>query len=398
MEARSTLVRRIALALVTVAVAVPTLAGSADAFVYWANATDPGTIGRANLDGTPSSVNQSFISASHPLGVAVDAGHIYWTNTSATTNTIGRADLAASGVSNVNQSFITGASIPGFIAVNATNLYWTNIGAIAIGEAPISGSPVNQGLLRVIQVIGVAADNAHLYWTHFNAIGRADVAASGVSNVNQTFITIGNGDDLEGVAAVDGTTPGSETVYWTDRTTGTIGRADIDASGDVSNINNSFIGGASGPEGVAVDANHIYWANSSASTIGRADIDASGNVSNINQSFIGGANNPFGVAVDGLTSPGPGPPPPPEPTIEHLIAEVTNNPDIPNGIKRSLLAKLEGAQRKRDAGHTEGACGSLGAYINEVKAQNGKKLETEYAEALILDAMAVRDALGCGSN
>jgi virginiamycin B lyase len=400
MEARSTLVRRIALALLTVAVAALTLAGSADAFVYWANATDPGTIGRANLDGTPSSVNQSFISASHPLGVAVDAGHIYWTNTSATTNTIGRADLAPSGVSNINQSFIAGASIPGFIAVNATNIYWTNIGAIAIGEAPISGSPVNQGLLRVIQVIGVAADNAHLYWTHFNAIGRADVTASGVSNVNQTFITVGNGDDVEGVAAVDGTTPGSETVYWTDRTTGTIGRADIDANDQVSNINNNYIGGASGPEGVAVDANHIYWANSSASTIGRADIDASGDVSNINQSFIGGANNPFGVAVDGLTSPGPGPPPPPpppEPTIEHLIDEVTEQ-GLPAGIERSLLAKLEGAQRKRDAGQTEGACGSLGAYINEVKAQNGKKLEKAYAEALILDAVAVRDALGCGSN
>ena len=44
------------------------------------------------------------------------------------------------------------------------------------------------------------------------------------------------------------------------------------------------------------------------------------------------------------------------------------------------------------------ACDGLGAYLNEVRAQNGKKLETAYAEDLILKAMAVQDALGCGTT
>jgi hypothetical protein len=168
------------------------------------------------------------------------------------------------------------------------------------------------------------------------------------------------------------------------------GRADI---ADGGNADRSFITGASSPVGVAVDATHIYWANSGTGTIGRADLNGNDAASNVNQNFITGASHPAGVAVDSLVPPGPGPgTPPPPPTIAHLIDEVTEQ-GLPAGIERILLAKLEGAQRKLDAGHTEGACGSLGADINEVRAQTGKKLETAYAEALIGDATAVRDAL-----
>jgi hypothetical protein len=78
---------------------------------------------------------------------------------------------------------------------------------------------------------------------------------------------------------------------WTNFDTNTIGRADLDGS----NVNQSFITGASQPFGVAVDAEHLYWANSFiTNTIGRADLDGS----NPNQSFITGASEPFGVEVD----------------------------------------------------------------------------------------------------
>src|SRR6266540_1721289 len=74
--------------------------------VYWVNNSDGGsaTIGRADVDG--SNPNQSFITgASFPEGVAVDSGHVYWTDR-LFAGTIGRADLDGS---NPNQSFITGA-------------------------------------------------------------------------------------------------------------------------------------------------------------------------------------------------------------------------------------------------------------------------------------------------
>ena len=112
----------------------------------------------------------------------------------------------------------------------------------------------------------------------------------------------------------------------------------------------------------------------------------------VNQSLVSGAFGPEGVAVDVLTSA-----PPPPPTIADLVAEVTEG-GLPRGTERSLLAKLKGAQRKLDADHLNGACGSLGAYINEVRAQSGKKLEAAYAEDLIVEATAVRDAVGCGTS
>jgi len=151
-------------------------------------------------------------------------------------------------------------------------------------------------------------------------------------------------------------------------------------------------GGAEVDDRLAVDAGHLYWTiigtQFTANTIARADLPDG---TNVDQTFIGAAG-PEGVAADATIVA-----PPPPPTIADLIAEVTGA-GLPHGIERSLLAKLEGAQRKVDADHLEGACGSLGAYVNEVRAQSGKKLEAAYAEELILEAIGVRDALGCGTS
>jgi virginiamycin B lyase len=93
----------------------------------------PGTIGRANLDG--SGVNPSFITgANSPLGVEVDGLHLYWANNTA--GTIGRANLDGSGV---DQSFITDAQDPGDlgvldVAVGAAHVYWTIYLEIPISE------------------------------------------------------------------------------------------------------------------------------------------------------------------------------------------------------------------------------------------------------------------------
>ena len=115
-------------------------------------------------------------------------------------------------------------------------------------------------------------------------------------------------------------------------------------------------------------------------TIGRANIDGSG----IDQSFIAGASRPSGVAVDG-------------PTIAELIGEVEEL-GLPHGIERSLLAKLGGAQRKLDAGRLAGACGGLGAFANEVRAQAGQTIDAAEAAELVGEVSAVRASLGCGSR
>ncbi len=244
--------------------------------VYWSNSDEGTTIGRADVDG--SNVNQSFIGGASGLeGVAVDANYVYWANNNS--GTIGRANLDGS---NVNQSFIGGVFCPGGVAVDGNFVYWANFCTGTIGRANLDGSNPNQSFIGGASGShGVAVDANYVYWANSSTdtIGRANLDGS---NPNQSFI--GGASGPLGVA-VD-----ANFVYWSNANSFTIGRANLDGS----NPNQSFIGGASAPFGVAVDGNFVYWANQNSGTIGRANLDGS----NPNQSFIGGASGPKGVAVD----------------------------------------------------------------------------------------------------
>jgi hypothetical protein len=150
--------------------------------IYWANpSTFPGTIGRADLDG--SNANQSFISGvNNPAGVAVDGSHVYWTNTN---GTIGRADLDGQ---NVNLSFISSAFDPRGVGVDGSHIYWTNFNDGTGGPAELDGQNVNQSFISgAFGPNGVAVDGGHVYWTNTNGtVGRADLDGQ---NANQGFIS-----------------------------------------------------------------------------------------------------------------------------------------------------------------------------------------------------------------
>src|SRR4051812_28205144 len=93
-------------------------------FASSAQASGVDAIGRANLDG--SNPNQSFIPASaFTAGVAVDSGHIYWTNNDYYQRpySIARANLDGSGV---QRNFITLASPPTGLEVDTGHIYWTS--------------------------------------------------------------------------------------------------------------------------------------------------------------------------------------------------------------------------------------------------------------------------------
>lgn len=65
-----------------------------------------------------------------------------------------------------------------------------------------------------------------------------------------------------------------------------------------------------------------------------------------------------------------------------------------HGIARSLLAKLDAAQRAVDRGQDETAVNVLNSFINEVQAQAGKHIHAEHAMHLIEHARRVIAALG----
>lgn len=69
--------------------------------------------------------------------------------------------------------------------------------------------------------------------------------------------------------------------------------------------------------------------------------------------------------------------------------------DLPHGIENSLTQKLWNALAALDAGDTQGACDLLNAFIHQVAAQAGKKIEASDAAQLIAAATDVRAALGC---
>lgn len=67
----------------------------------------------------------------------------------------------------------------------------------------------------------------------------------------------------------------------------------------------------------------------------------------------------------------------------------------PSGIRTALLAKLDAAAAALDRGDVPAACSALQDFVNQVKAQSGKKLPASTASALIAQAQVIRQALGC---
>lgn len=97
---------------------------------------------------------------------------------------------------------------------------------------------------------------------------------------------------------------------------------------------------------------------------------------------------PSSVAVKVLT-----PAPPPAVQIQGLIAQVTSL-GLPKGTQNSLRVKLNAALASVNQGNNASARGQLGAFINEVSAQSGKKITAASAAALIAEAQAIIASLG----
>lgn len=243
--------------------------------VYWAN-PKAGTIGRADLDGT--NVVPAFISPgavefgseetieSEPRYVAVDAGHIYWTNTGRSDSqfgpvdkegTIGRAEINGAKAS-IEPAFVRGASNPQGIAVNASHIYWANAGRTdetrTIARSAIGGGEVNETFHEVRgngwTPYGVGLSATHVYFS-FNEesddngyLGRIPLEGG-----SKEFHFIGK-------AGVRGVAMDSGHVYWATQGEEAIGRADL----ELENLDSKLIELKGKPNGVAVDGSHLYWA------------------------------------------------------------------------------------------------------------------------------------------
>ena len=274
--------------------------------VYWQDAADIRQIGIADIDGTDVRFIGETDSNGLKIGasdVAVDGSHLYWGQAGGfnvgfgSIRGIGRAGLDGS---NPDVNFISGPTAPEGVAVDAEHIYWTNTPsalpctspgnvwcASTIGRANLDGSEVDAAFIAgANNPWGVAVDDTHVYWTNVGTgtagvgtIGRADLDGS---NVDQSFIT--------GASYPAGLAVGANHIYWANAGAGgVIGRANLDGTG----VDQSFIAGAGDLVHLAVDASHLFWANFGGSAIGRAELDGT----NVEPAFIITAYRPWGVAV-----------------------------------------------------------------------------------------------------
>jgi probable HAF family extracellular repeat protein len=77
------------------------------------------------------------------------------------------------------------------------------------------------------------------------------------------------------------------------------------------------------------------------------------------------------------------------------LAALVDRLGLPARLTPSLWAKLRNALASLSEERFEAACGQLGAFVNEVEAQRGKRLTHEQADRLLRAAHLLRAAIGC---
>ena len=87
----------------------------------------------------------------------------------------------------------------------------------------------------------------------------------------------------------------------------------------------------------------------------------------------------------------------PDSTADQIddLAALVNSFNLPDGSANSLITKLQDALAANAASDIATACDSLTAFINECRAQSGKKLTADQATQLINSANQIKTGLGC---
>jgi len=260
--------------------------------VYWVSneSFGPGTIGRVNLDGT--GFDPDFIGgANNPCGVAIDGGHIYWTNRGGP-NSIGRAALDGTGV---DQTFIDGGlAFPCGPSVNSQYVYWANSlgagGDGSIGRANLDGTGVSADNVSggtVSSPLATAMDADFVYWTNSDINGTPPVEPS----IYRQEIDAGPPE-----VVLSGLSP-FLTPQWPDLTPSRLffsGSASGVGSTDREGNDGDTVTGSNAAGGIAVLGSKIYWLSRPDGNLSRANLDGG----SPEFTLISGLENPLGLAID----------------------------------------------------------------------------------------------------
>jgi DNA-binding beta-propeller fold protein YncE len=220
-------------------------------------------------------------------------------------------------------------------------------------------------------------------------VAQYDVGHNGLSPKDKPIAFIDSSGSPFGIAV----SPDGNSVYVT-YDSGVVAQFDVGVRepGGLTTKSPATVPAGNEPADVAVgpDGDSVYITNQSGG-VSQYDVGPGGALSPKSPATVPTAANPLGIAVRKTMLGAP----PPAPTIGDVIASVQAL-GLPAGIEGALLAKLTRAQRDLDANNRGGACGKLGAFINQVKAHSAKRIAVADAQALTDQATAVSQSLGCG--
>lgn len=178
---------------------------------------------RANLDGT--NVEDFRTGLDKPIAMAFDyqENKIYWN----TTTGVQRADLGSTDVSQ-KEDFVTGqANDPDGLAIDLVNrkLYWINYDG-GVWSKNLDGTGEKE-IIPGVEGASIMVVGNRIYYDEYVASGDIRIKSADLDGSGITTIAVGVSRVLYGLAY----DPNEEKIYWGDRRTFTMMRANLDGSG-----------------------------------------------------------------------------------------------------------------------------------------------------------------------
>lgn len=181
-----------------------------------------GKIYRANLDG--SEFEDFRISLDSPIGMAIDyvGNMLYWS----TSNSIQRTDLGSTDL-NAKEDFATGQpNDPEGLSIHAPSakLYWVNYDG-GVWSKNLDGSSETL-IIPDIESGSITVINDRIYYDDYIGSGDIRIKSAALDGTNITTIATGIGRLVYGI----GYDASANKIYWGDRTTKAMWRANLDGS------------------------------------------------------------------------------------------------------------------------------------------------------------------------
>ncbi len=266
-------------------------------YLYW---TDSGTVHRANLDGTGSTVVVTGLGDLRDVAVDDTGGKIYWTDFGG--DKIQRCNLDGSG----KQTLVSSYASPYYMDLDLKNgkMYWTEkTGGFydMIRRANLNGSSVET--LYTFRTGGGGADGIALDidqgWMYLTiSTTNADLVARTNLNAVPPWTVLTRAGLLTADIALD---ISAGKMYWTEyyynhNYDGTIKRANIDGTSV-----ETLVSGLQTPFGIALDltGQRVYWTDMETGKIQYAGLDGSG----LTDLQIDGLVGPRGIIIAPIPEP-----------------------------------------------------------------------------------------------